>query len=187
KFDGRWHQILINYRATEQIAETVTLQQVLSGQFDPSRVKDRIVLVGVIAPTFNDHDWFTPYSSGGRNPRRMAGIEIQAHMTSQIISSALDGRPLLWSWSDSLEMLWIGTWTVGASVIAMRWRSRRYLTVVLGGMVMVLGGTCWLFICYGGWIPFVPVAIGIVGAGVGVNIYRGAIGPQHPPVAKADP
>ncbi|NEQ99445.1 MAG: CHASE2 domain-containing protein, partial [Cyanothece sp. SIO2G6] len=46
--DANGHQILINYRATEQIAETVTLQQVLSGQFDPSRVKDRIVLVGVI-------------------------------------------------------------------------------------------------------------------------------------------
>ena len=141
----------------------------------PSRVTDRIVLIGVVAPTFNDHDWFTPYSGGGRNSRRMSGVELQAHMTSQMISAALDGRPLLWSWSEPIEILWIGAWTVGASVLAIKIRSRRYLTLMLGMIVLGLSGICWGLICYGGWIPFIAPVLGMMGAGVSVNIYRAAI------------
>ena len=171
RIDPNGHQILINYRATEQIAEMVTLQDVLSDQFDPSRLKDRIVIIGVTAPTFNDHDWFTPYSGGGRNPRRMSGIEVQAHMTSQIISAVLDDRPLLWSWSEPIEGLWTGLWPVMAGVVTVKMRSRGDALLGVGAMVLVLSGGCWVLICYGGWIPFVAPALGIVAAGIGVKIY----------------
>ncbi|MEM7062713.1 MAG: CHASE2 domain-containing protein [Cyanobacteria bacterium P01_B01_bin.77] len=174
RLDISGHQILINYRATEHIAEQLTLSHVLSDQFDPSQVRDRIVLIGVVAPSFNDHDWFTPYS-GGQNSRRMTGVEIQAHMTSQIISAVLDGRLLLWTWSESVEWLWIGSWTVMASIVAMTLRSRRYLALILGGMILILGGICWVFICYAGWIPLIPTALGIAGGGLMVNGYRNAI------------
>ncbi|MEM9214458.1 MAG: CHASE2 domain-containing protein [Cyanobacteria bacterium P01_F01_bin.150] len=169
------HQILLNYRATAHIAETITLQEILSEQFDPNRVKDRIVLIGVVAPTFNDHDWFTPYSSGSQNPRRMSGVEIQAHMTSQIISAVLDGRPLIWSWSEPIEMLWIGVWTIGASVVSVKMRSRRYLTLMVGTMVLGLSGICWILMIYGGWIPFIAPVVGMVGTGAAVSLYRAAL------------
>jgi CHASE2 domain-containing sensor protein len=169
--DAKGHQILINYRATDQIAETITLQELLNGQFDISRVRDRIVLIGVVAPTFNDHDWFTPYS-GGHNPSRMTGVEVQAHMTSQLISAVLDHRPLLWSWPEAVEILWIGAWTVSASLIGVRMRSPSSLTLALSTMVIGLSGSCWILICYGGWIPFIPAFMGMVGAAVGVATVR---------------
>ncbi|MGK7889170.1 MAG: CHASE2 domain-containing protein [Leptolyngbyaceae cyanobacterium] len=173
--DAQGHQILLNYRSTPHIAETVTLNQVLSPQFELDRIADRIILIGVVAPSFNDHDWFTPYSRGWHNPRRMTGVELQAHMASQIISAVLDDRPLLWGWSESVEILWIGGWTVMASVVAMTLRSRRYLMPIVGGMVILLGGTCWVGLCFAGWIPFIPAAMGMVGGGMAVNLYRGAI------------
>ncbi|NET51967.1 MAG: CHASE2 domain-containing protein [Merismopedia sp. SIO2A8] len=175
RLNNSGHQILLNYRATDHIAETATLQEVFSEQFDLQRIQDRIVLIGVVAPTFSDHDWFTPYSRGGRNPRRMSGVEIQAHMTSQIISAVLDGRPLLWTWPEAIETLWIGIWTVTTGVIIIQLRSPHYVPLVVGIMVLSLGGLCWVFICYAGWIPFVPAALGIVGSGIGVNAYRAAI------------
>ena len=173
--DQGGHQILINYRATEQIAQTVTLNEVLSDQFDLAQATDRVVLIGVVAPSFNDHNWFTPYSSGTQNIRRMSGVEIQAHMTSQIISAVLDDRPLLWSWAEPVEWVWTGSWSVLASVVAVVLRSRRQLSLVLSFLTVTLAGSCWIFICYGGWIPFVPAALGMVSSGMAVNGYRRAV------------
>jgi CHASE2 domain-containing sensor protein len=154
-------QILVNYRATPEIAKKVTLSEVLSESFDPKIVQDRIVLIGTVASSFNDHQWITPYSGGWKYREPMAGVEVQTHMTSQLISAVLDGRPLIWSWSEPVEILWIGSWTLLASLIAINLRSRRLLSLYLGGLVMLLGGSCWVFICFGGWIPFVPAALGI--------------------------
>jgi CHASE2 domain-containing sensor protein/class 3 adenylate cyclase len=165
-------QILVNYRATPEIAKKVALSEVLSENFDPKIVQDRIVLIGTVASSFNDHQWITPYSGGWKYREPMAGVEVQTHMTSQLISAVLDGRPLIWSWSEPVEILWIGSWTLLASLIAINLRSRRLLSLYLGGLVMLLGGSCWVFICFGGWIPFVPAALGIAAGGLIVNTYR---------------
>jgi CHASE2 domain-containing sensor protein len=94
--DASGHQILLNYRSTPQIAATVTLQEMLSDRFLPELVRDRIVLIGTTAPSFNDHNWLTPYSTGNWSVHTMSGLEIQAHMVSQILSAVLDERPLIW-------------------------------------------------------------------------------------------
>lgn len=170
--DDGGQQVMVNYRATPQIAPQATLSEVLDEQFDVSVVRDRIVMIGTVAPSFNDHNWATPYSGGWGSGRRLAGVEIQAHMTSQILSAVLDDRPLIWSWSEPIEMLWIGGWALAASLIAVQLRSRRWLSIYLGGMVISLAGVCWVVICFAGWLPFVPAALALVLSGVIVNIYR---------------
>ncbi len=170
--DDGGQQVMLNYRAAPQIAPRATLAEVLDEQFDVSAVRDRIVMIGTVAPSFNDHNWTTPYSGGWGSGQPMTGVEIQAHMTSQILSAVLDDRPLLWSWSEPIEMLWIGGWALTASLIAVQLRSRRWLGIYLGGMVIILTGICWVVICFAGWIPFVPAALAIALSGVMINIYR---------------
>lgn len=103
---------MLNYRAAEPIARKVTLQEVLSDGFNPNLAKDRIVLIGTTDPSFNDHRWRTTSGRGQGSVRSLTGLEIQAHMVSQLLSSVLDRRPLIWWLPKPLEILWIGLWSL---------------------------------------------------------------------------
>ena len=114
--DDGGYQLLLNYRATRNVATQISLTDVLSGSLNPNLVRDRIVLIG---RTDDPNDfWHTPIDS------QMPGILAHAHMISQLLSAVLDGRSLLWVWSLGQEMLWIGSWTLvggvagGAAAIA---------------------------------------------------------------------
>jgi CHASE2 domain-containing sensor protein len=160
------HQILLNYRASEPIAQKVTLQQVLSDRFDPSLAKNRIVIIGTTDPSFNDHRWRTSYGRGQGSVRNLSGMEIQAHMVSQILSAVLDNRPLIWSLPKPVEILWIWCWSFVGSLVA--WRFESLVNILLGeGIIIgVLYGSCWaLLVLIGGWIPLVPPALAVVVAG----------------------
>jgi CHASE2 domain-containing sensor protein len=167
------HQILLNYRASKPIAEKVTLQQLLSNQFNPNLAKDRIVIIGTIDPSFNDHHWHTPYSDGYFSVKTMTGVTIQAHMVSQIISTVLDKRPLIWSWSKPFEIIWIWGWSLVGGLLAWRWRSL-HLILLGGGIVLgVLYGSCWsLLVFMGGWIPLFSSALALVAVETSLVIYR---------------
>lgn len=59
--DTGGYQVLLNYRSAANVAQQVTLTEVLAGSVDPNLVCDRIVLIGVTAPSLNDY-FLTPYS-----------------------------------------------------------------------------------------------------------------------------
>ncbi len=172
--DARGNQVLINYRATPQIAQRVTLKQVLSGQFDsnPNWVKDRVVLIGMTAVSIHDeHD--TPYG-------RMRGLDVHAHMVSQTLSAVLDRRPLIWwlpQWADSL---WVWVWSLTAGILVYQLRSQSLrraqvlilLLLTLSLCATVLYGFCWVFLLQGGWLPLVPAALAIAITGGAVAYPR---------------
>jgi CHASE2 domain-containing sensor protein len=167
------HQIVLNYRASKQIAEKVTLQQFLSHQFNPNLVRNRIVIIGTIDPSFNDHHWRTPYSEGSFLVKNMTGMEIQAHMVSQILSAVLDKRPLIWSWSKPVEIMWIWSWSLVGGLLA--WYLKSLRLILLGGGVAlgILYASCWGMITFkGGWIPLVSSALALVSVESSLVIYR---------------
>ena len=168
--DSSGHQVLLNYRATRQIAQTLTLTDVLSGQFNSDLIKNRIVLIGTTAPSFNDHHWRTPDSRVGGSIQTMTGIEIQAHMVSQILSAVLDNRPLLWSWSKSGEIIWIWCWSLVGGIVVKRSHSLLGLVIRGGVATGILYGSCLSLFLQGGWIPLVPVALALAITGVGVTV-----------------
>ena len=160
--DARGNQVLLNYRATSQIAQSVTLKEVLTGQFDPNWVKGRVVLIGVTAASIQDyHD--TPYG-------RRRGLEVHAHLVSQILSAVEDRRPLIWwlpQWGDAL---WVWGWSLTGGILIWqvrlsnvgKARSSLRLVLTLSISVAVLYGLCWVFLIQGGWLPFVPAALALV-------------------------
>lgn len=151
------HQVMLSYRVSLPIAKTLTLQEVLSDRFDPELARHRIVLIGTTAPSFNDHRWRTSWNT-------LSGVEIQAHMVSQILSAVLDQRPLIWWLPKPVEGIWIGIWaTVGCLIVRLR-LPPSYQWFIGGMAIAVLYGSCFvILVLQAGWIPLVPpvLAFGI--------------------------
>ncbi|MDJ0651048.1 MAG: CHASE2 domain-containing protein, partial [Xenococcaceae cyanobacterium MO_188.B19] len=78
QFDDRGNQLLISYRRTPQIAQQVTIRDILEEKetFDPSWIKDRVVIVGITAKSVPDiHD-----TAIGK----MRGLHLHTHVVSQL-------------------------------------------------------------------------------------------------------
>jgi CHASE2 domain-containing sensor protein len=155
------YQILLNYRSPETVAKQVTLTQVLEGKIDPNWIKDRIVLVGYTAPSKKD-DFGTPYSAGQQEKFKMPGVVVHAQIVSQILSAALDNRPLFWFWTEWGEVLWIAGWSLGGGILA--WRVRHPVIFGLAGVVTIGGlfGVSFAIFTQAGWVAIAAPTIGLI-------------------------
>jgi adenylate cyclase len=164
--DAGGYQILLNYRAETSPVPVVSLGEVLSGQVPAAQIRDRIVLIGYTTPQAKD-DFYTPYSGGRRDSQKMPGVVVHAQATSQLLSAALDGRPLIWSWPAKADVLWILVWGLGGAAFA--WRVRRPLWFACGSLVLIgsLYGISYGLFLQGGWIPLVPAVGSLVLAASG--------------------
>jgi len=171
QIDDGDYQILLNYRSADQVARQVTLQEVLKGQIEPNWVKDKVVLIGITAPTINDL-FYTPYSATKTGNVQMPGVILHAQMVSQILSAVLDNRPLFWYWSEWLEILWIAGWSlVGGVLVA---RTRNPLLLVLSGIAGVAVLWCCAVVLFvrGGWIPLAGPTLTFLLTGITVGAYQ---------------
>jgi CHASE2 domain-containing sensor protein len=165
--DAGGNQILLNYRALpslDKIASQISLRKLLSGEVNLDALKDKIVLIGVTAASSGDY-WATPY--GTASLEEVAGVFIQAHMVSQILSVVLDGRSLLWTlpwWGDGL---WILSWSLVGGLAGIYLR-RMPLAIVTVTAVGVLSGCCFVILMQGGWIAWIPAGIALIVTGTSV-------------------
>ncbi|MBT9313156.1 CHASE2 domain-containing protein [Leptothoe kymatousa] len=174
--DAEGYQTLINYRGGSELFETVPLRAVLNDELPEDWAKDRVIFIGSVAESLKDR-FFVPHSSKMLAlPKSMAGVEIHANLTSQIISAALDGRALIRTLSEPVEILWIFLWSLfGATITWMQrnpakdtlWRQVIFL-VALG--CALVAGTYGLLLL-GWWVPMVPPLMALTGAAAGVNTY----------------
>lgn len=170
---GGGSQLLLNYRAAAEIARRITLNDLLTTQVNPSYVKDKIVLVGVTAP--GDDFWKTPLSAADLMP----GVIVQVHMISQILSAALDRRPLIGVWTVWLEIVWVLAWSLTTGILtellSLRYPSARRLlprfAIAIAAVTGVIYSVCYLLLVAGHWAPFVPAVFAMIGAGISTAIY----------------
>ena len=164
--DHYGYQMLLNYRTREEIAEQMTLREVLQGKFNPNLVVGRIVLIGVTAPSVED-GLFTPYSQ----EQTTLGVFLQAQMVSQIISAVLDGRPLLGVWTQWGDGLWIWGWSLVGGVLAWRILGAIRMGLAVCTAIVTLYGFCFILLLQGSWAPLVPSALAVVITGSSVLGY----------------
>ncbi len=167
KTDLKGYQILLNYRTFKDVARRVSISDVLTGQFDPNWVRDRIVLIGVTDPTKPDNH-LTPYQT-------MPGVLIQAQMVSQILSAVLDKRPLLGVWPAWGETLWIWGWSFAGGALVWGWRKQLHRGVAIAGAIVILSGICYILLIQGSWVPLVPSALALAITGGIVVVYSASI------------
>ncbi|MDX2214525.1 MAG: CHASE2 domain-containing protein [Oculatellaceae cyanobacterium bins.114] len=159
--DSAGFQIMLDYRSSHHVAAQVSLSDVLEGRINPELIRDRVVLIGYTTPEAKD-DFYTPYSAGEDDDQKMSGVIVHAQVVSQILGAVLDGQSTIWTWNNSIEIIWIFGWSLVGGVLA--WYARHPLK--FGGMILVsvgvLYGTCFLVFLNNGWIPLVPPAIAFV-------------------------
>jgi len=165
------YQILLNYRSPRHLARQVTLTEVLQGKVDPSLIKDKIVLIGVTAPTVNDL-FYTPYSATETGDPRMAGVLIHAQMVSQILSAVLDNRPLFWFWPEWLEVVWIAGWSLISGVLVARISNLLIFGLSSLALLAALFGSVMVVFLQAGWIPLAAPALASIGTGATVVVYQ---------------
>ncbi len=157
------YQILLNFRGTEPNFRTFSLREILNNPISPDDFRDRLVLIGTTAESINDL-FYTPYSSPFLNsPAMMPGIVIQANIASQLLSAALDGRPLLRVLPDFWEGLWILVMAAVGASISWRFKSLKAILIVSLGISGGLVGGCYLAFIEGWWLPVMPSLIALLG------------------------
>ena len=166
--DNSGFQILLNYRATTSgnVAKVLTLEEVLNNKnnkFSDEDIRNKIVLIGSYAYQEGPRDeWSTPYGT-------MNGVTVHAHMVSQILSTVLDGRPLLRVFPQGVEIFWIWLWSGIGGVFTCYWRAFKPLGIAIGCGVIVLYITCWASLTFTSlWIPLIPPALALISTGITV-------------------
>ena len=154
--DAPDYQLMLNYRGAKQIFQEIPITRVLTNKVDPKTIRDRVVLIGSTSAVSKD-ELNTPYSETSSGSRTMPGVVVHAHAVSQILSAVLDNRPLIRSWSNFGEVLWIFAWSVGSGLLAFYNRRLGLFLIGLVGIGLALWGICYsVFLAQGLWVPFVP-------------------------------
>ncbi|MEM9117462.1 MAG: CHASE2 domain-containing protein [Cyanobacteria bacterium P01_F01_bin.56] len=155
-------EIMLNYRqpkGNKVPFHLATLADILEDEVTAKRIQNKIVLIGTISPDSKDiHN--TPYGS-------MYGVEIHAHMVSQLIESTQNNRPVIWTlhawrslqWGD---ILWVFLWSLISGLVVSslypQWMKTLIAFIVIESALYV---TCFVFMLNAGWMPLVPSVIAV--------------------------
>jgi adenylate cyclase len=105
-------------------------------------------------------------------------VEVHTHIASQIISAALDSRPLIKTLPDTLEWIWIFIWSAAGAILTWKFRATskvqlliiRQVFISILSTTILLGSTYILFI-QGWWIPVVPPFLALAGSAIAITAY----------------
>jgi CHASE2 domain-containing sensor protein len=156
--DTGGNQIMLNYRFTQASlspSPIVSLKDVLAGRLKAEDVRDRIILIGVTAPSSKDV-LATPYG------QRIPGVYLQAQMVSQLLSAVKDGRRPIGVWDWQIGILWIWGWGIMGGVLVWRCRSVPRVLGLQGAAIGTLVPLGIYGLTQSLWVPVVPAAIGFL-------------------------
>ncbi|NJM99784.1 MAG: EAL domain-containing protein [Phormidesmis sp. RL_2_1] len=177
--DARGYQALMRYFSPDQLAQELSLSQVLSGEFDPEWIAGKVVLIGTTAPSGKDL-YYTPFSTGFSTGPRSAqkenmltsGVVLHAQMTQQMLSTVLDGRAMLSVWPQQGEFIWIWIWGLAGGLIAWRFNHPSVIAIAMAsGLAALFAITLGVF-SQAVWIPFTIPAITFILSGGGILFYK---------------
>ena len=156
-------QMLLDFKCPDRFTR-YSFSDALTGRIPPAALREKIVLVGMNAPSVSD-DSATPIRRDHR------GIEMQAQAVHQLLRQTLEGDDPLQFWSDWLEDAWILLWCVmGGSMgywVRSPWRFAPLAVVCAGARhpaVLAAFAAGW-------WIPLIAPAAAFVPAATLVTSY----------------
>lgn len=162
------YQILSNFPKLSNGFRAISMTDVLQGHVPQDLMRDRIVLIGLTAESLESR-FFTSYTTNAISTS--VGIEVHALLTSQLLSAALDGRPLLRAWPDPLEWGWIIVWSIIGAVIGWASRSPSQIVFIAALLAAILLGSAYGLFLIGWWIIIVPPLLALVGSTVVSSSY----------------
>lgn len=168
KIDTNGNQLLLNPLKASPPFLIVSMQKLLSSDFDLNQIRDRVVIIGMTATSVKDsfyndaipHTILTEtFDNSAAFRGRVYGVEFHAHATHQLVSSVLAGRPTIWtfpSWFEGIiifggliGMLW-GLW------LRSPWKSLLGLCCIT---LCLTGISIFCIEMLGLWLPLPPLIL----------------------------
>jgi adenylate cyclase len=169
--DAGGYQILLDFHRGQNPPAAFSLTALLTDQVKPDAIRDKIVLFGVTAESVPDL-FHTPFSSGNDTGRMIPGVVVHAHIISQMLGAAMDGRRPIATPGEAQEWLWTILWALCGAVLGVWIRSPWRLALGAVGGLFVLGVIVVAAFAQGWWIPLVPPALAwsLSGSAVTVSV-----------------
>jgi CHASE2 domain-containing sensor protein len=159
-------QTLINFRRGPYPFEVIPASDIIRNQLDPASIQNKIVIIGITHPSSANY-FFTTVPNSDFADDYLLGIEINAHIVSQIINAVMDNRPLLWVGTAVEEYLWIIIAGVMGIFIGKLSQNTLVNLGAVGCLAFSLGSLGYLALkLWGFWIPVVPSCLVLVINGV---------------------
>lgn len=160
--DAGGYQTILNFRGASRTFHRISVMDILQDRVPAEMMRDRIVLIGPTAYSIKDL-FHTPYSGNSlTTPETMPGVEIQANIASQVISSALEDRSGIQVWTVPAEWAWVLLWAFIGAALGWVPRSLRWaiasMMATLGSLVLI----CYVAFLAGWWIPLIPPALAMM-------------------------
>jgi adenylate cyclase len=180
--DWGGYQVFLNFRGSGKNFKIVSISDVLAGKIEENLFSDRMVLLGSVAPSLNDY-FYTPLSNPyQKSINRMAGVVVHANITSQIVSAALDGRPMIQTIAEPWEWLLIFGCSLSSAIVSFlslkqNVRQKNFFSSIKWIVICVVFpvttltiGSYNLFVA-GWWIPVMTPIAAWTGAAVLTGAY----------------
>lgn len=161
-------QVLLNFRSSRERFRTLSLTDIKIGNFDPSWIRDRIVLIGINSPGVDQKNTSAIATA---NSGLIYGVEYHAHAISQIISAVLDQRPLIKTWADGWEYVWIISWGI-LGISLSRLTQSPWKNLLSVGLACIGLAVCSIILLgWGWWVPVAPALLVLALNGVGLTAF----------------
>ena len=117
--------------------------------------------MGYTAESSNDF-FLTPFSTQlFQPPQRMPGVILQANTLAMLLSSSLEGRPLLQAWPAWVEQVWTILWIGMGGWLGWKVQSLWRVAIAVALSNGLLVGVAFSSFAWGWWIPWVTPALGL--------------------------
>jgi len=156
--DSRGYQFLLDLRGAQRGFLSYSLTTLLSGEIDPETIKDKIVIIGVMAEGVKDF-FYTSFSRGLQADQQISGIALQAHIVSQLLRFGLEGNSPIKTVNEWYEGFWILLWSLMGGIVSLRVRSPWRFSLLTAIGLLVLGLAVYFAFLKEWWIPSVPPAM----------------------------
>ena len=163
--DTRGYQFLLKFSKSPHPFQTYSLNALLQGTVPPEAIARKIVLVGMAADSVRD-DFYTPYSQGLGFSQQIPGIELHAHIASQLVRAAIKGDPPVQSFSESMEWGWILLWGILGGMVGLSGRTPWRFVLLLCSGWGLLGLCVYMAFLNNWWVPLVSPIMAWTLAGV---------------------
>ncbi len=167
--DDAGHQFFLDFAGGHHGFDRVSLGALQRGDFDPSVVRDRIVLVGVTAESVRDYH-ATPLARGTDVPqsdppgsRRVPGVVLHADAVHQLVRIGLGETRPLRTLSDAAEVALIVGLALLGTLPGLRARGLVFVLCLAGGIFAAFGLGLTAF-GRSLWIPIAAPALAYLGA-----------------------
>lgn len=179
--DANGNQIILNFCGSQETVRTLSLKDVLQKNFSSDAVRDRIVIIGMTASSIKDifftsalRETLRSRTSNTQTPANQLiyGVEVHAYTVHQIIDAVLNERPLIQSWADGWEYVWIIAWGVVGVALGIILQSpwKTLLSLSIASLILTL--VCqMLLLAIGWWVPLVPPLLSLCGAGLVTSFF----------------